>query len=271
MKYMLMMNAPRGTGDWGVMKWPAEDLKAHIAFMKRFTKALADAGELVAAEGLAPPDASQGRAGAGQRRTSGDGWPFRRGQGIPRRLLDCRCRRPRARLRDRRGRVGGTRRRRQAVEHADRSARSDERATCRGVTAPRLDAAAENLLRELAPQVLGATIRRFKDFGAAEDAVQEALVAASVQWPKEGVPDNPRGWLIHVAARRMTDYVRSDIARRDREELAVRPSVADPWSAVPRSWNDRAGRHARPVVHVLPLGADSLVGRRAHLTRCRAA
>jgi RNA polymerase sigma factor (sigma-70 family) len=98
------------------------------------------------------------------------------------------------------------------------------------VTAPRLDAAAENLLRELAPQVLGATIRRFKDFAAAEDAVQEALVAASVQWPKEGVPDNPRGWLIHVAARRMTDYVRSDTARRDREELAARPSVADPWS-----------------------------------------
>jgi predicted RNA polymerase sigma factor len=91
------------------------------------------------------------------------------------------------------------------------------------VTAPRLDAAAENLLRELAPQVLGATIRRFKDFAAAEDAVQEALVAASVQWPKEGVPDNPRGWLIHVAARRMTDYVRSDTARRDREELAARP------------------------------------------------
>ena len=55
MKYMLMMNAPRGTGDWGVMKWPAADLQAHIAFMKRFTKALADAGELVGAEGLAPP------------------------------------------------------------------------------------------------------------------------------------------------------------------------------------------------------------------------
>lgn len=55
MKYMLMMNAPRGTGDWGVMKWPAEDLQAHIKFMKGFTKALSDAGELVAAEGLAPP------------------------------------------------------------------------------------------------------------------------------------------------------------------------------------------------------------------------
>jgi hypothetical protein len=52
---MLMMNAPGGSGDWGIMKWPATEIQAHIAFMKRFTKALADAGELVAAEGLAPP------------------------------------------------------------------------------------------------------------------------------------------------------------------------------------------------------------------------
>lgn len=55
MKYMLMMNAPRGTGDWGVMTWPAADLQAHIKFMKDFSKGLAAAGELVAAEGLAPP------------------------------------------------------------------------------------------------------------------------------------------------------------------------------------------------------------------------
>jgi hypothetical protein len=56
MKYMLMMNAPRGTGDWQVLKWPPEDLKAHINFMKRFDKELREAGELVAAEGLAGPD-----------------------------------------------------------------------------------------------------------------------------------------------------------------------------------------------------------------------
>jgi RNA polymerase sigma factor (sigma-70 family) len=97
------------------------------------------------------------------------------------------------------------------------------------VTIPALDANAENLLRELAPQVLGSVVRRFKDFAAAEDAVQEALVAASVQWPKEGIPDNPRGWLIHVATRRMTDFFRSETARRDREELAAKPTV-DPWS-----------------------------------------
>jgi RNA polymerase sigma factor (sigma-70 family) len=75
----------------------------------------------------------------------------------------------------------------------------------------------ENLLRDLVPQVLGAVVRRFGDFAAAEDAVQEALLAASQQWPTHGVPDNPRGWLIHVAARRMTDHIRADIARRRRE------------------------------------------------------
>ena len=81
-----------------------------------------------------------------------------------------------------------------------------------------LDRATENLLRELAPQVLGALVRRFGDFSAAEDAVQEALLEASVQWPAEGLPDNPRGWLIRVAHRRMTDHLRSEIARRRREE-----------------------------------------------------
>jgi predicted RNA polymerase sigma factor len=75
----------------------------------------------------------------------------------------------------------------------------------------------EHLLRELAPQVLGAIVRRYGNFAAAEDAVQEALLAAAMQWPNEGVPDNPRGWLIKVAARRTTDQLRSEIARRRRE------------------------------------------------------
>ncbi len=79
------------------------------------------------------------------------------------------------------------------------------------------DAAFEHLLRELAPQVLGVVIRRFRDFAAAEDAVQEALLAAALQWPTEGVPDNPRAWLIQVAGRRMTDAIRAELARRRRE------------------------------------------------------
>jgi RNA polymerase sigma factor (sigma-70 family) len=84
-----------------------------------------------------------------------------------------------------------------------------------------LDPQAEQLLRELAPQVLGAIMRRYRDFAASEDAVQEALVAAALQWPDEGVPDNPRGWLIHVASRRMTDLARSESARRRRESVAA--------------------------------------------------
>jgi RNA polymerase sigma factor (sigma-70 family) len=84
-----------------------------------------------------------------------------------------------------------------------------------------LDANTEHLLRELTPQVLGAVIRRFRDFAAAEDAVQEASLAAATQWPREGVPENPRAWLIQVASRRMTDYIRSETARRRRETAAA--------------------------------------------------
>ena len=85
-----------------------------------------------------------------------------------------------------------------------------------------------HLLRDLAPQVLGAVIRRFHDFAAAEDAVQEALLAAAVQWPAEGVPENPRGWLIQVALRRMLDHIRSESSRRNREnEVALEASRAE--------------------------------------------
>lgn len=96
-----------------------------------------------------------------------------------------------------------------------------------------LDARAEHLLRELAPQVLGAVIRRFRDFAASEDAVQEALIAAVTQWPRDGVPDNPRGWLIQVASRRMTDDVRSELARRRREAIVVSLVPAEMQIALP--------------------------------------
>jgi len=76
----------------------------------------------------------------------------------------------------------------------------------------------EQLLRELTPQVLGALTRRHRDFAAAEDATQEALLAASTQWPLEGVPDNPAGWLYRIAMRRLSDHARSEAARRRREE-----------------------------------------------------
>jgi RNA polymerase sigma factor (sigma-70 family) len=79
----------------------------------------------------------------------------------------------------------------------------------------------EDLLREQAPQVLGVLVRRFGDFGSAEDAVQEALIAAARHWPAEGVPANPRGWLIQTAVRKMTDQLRSEQARRRREDAAA--------------------------------------------------
>jgi RNA polymerase sigma factor (sigma-70 family) len=85
------------------------------------------------------------------------------------------------------------------------------------VTAVQLD----RLLRELNPQVLGAVVRRYGQFDACEDAVQEALLAAAVQWPEQGIPENPRGWLITVASRRMTDQLRSEIARERREAAAA--------------------------------------------------
>jgi RNA polymerase sigma factor (sigma-70 family) len=86
------------------------------------------------------------------------------------------------------------------------------------VTTPQ---AVEGLLRELAPQVLGALVRRYGRFGDCEDAVQEALLAAALQWPEQGLPDNPRGWLITVASRRLTDELRGDSARRQREARAA--------------------------------------------------
>jgi predicted RNA polymerase sigma factor len=79
----------------------------------------------------------------------------------------------------------------------------------------------EDLLRDLAPQVLGVVVRRSGDFAAAEDAVQEALLAAALHWPADGAPDSPRGWLIQAALRRLTDQVRSDQARRRREADAA--------------------------------------------------
>jgi RNA polymerase sigma factor (sigma-70 family) len=87
----------------------------------------------------------------------------------------------------------------------------------------------EGLLRDLAPQVLAALVRRYgpEQFHLCEDATQEALLAAAVQWPAEGIPDGPRGWLVTVAGRRLIDLVRSEQSRRERED---RIAIATPQS-----------------------------------------
>ncbi|MBL8970127.1 MAG: RNA polymerase sigma factor [Myxococcales bacterium] len=84
-----------------------------------------------------------------------------------------------------------------------------------------VDDSPAQLLRELTPQVVGTLVRRHRDFAAAEDAVQEALLAATLQWPRDGLPDNPRAWLLHVATRRLTDQQRSEAARKRREQVTV--------------------------------------------------
>ena len=102
---------------------------------------------------------------------------------------------------------------------------------------------AEDLLRTLAPQVLGVLVRRHGQFYACEDAVQEALLAAAVQWPERGLPEHPRSWLVTVATRRLTDEWRSERARRDREvAVAAREpayaAVAPPADEEPPAEDD---------------------------------
>jgi RNA polymerase sigma factor (sigma-70 family) len=86
----------------------------------------------------------------------------------------------------------------------------------------------EDRLRELAPQVLAVLFRRSGDFDGCEDAVQEALLAAARQWPAEGVPGNPKGWLITVASRRLTELWRNESARRRRERTAAAQAPPGP-------------------------------------------
>jgi RNA polymerase sigma factor (sigma-70 family) len=110
------------------------------------------------------------------------------------------------------------------------------------------DRHAEDLLRRLAPQVLGALVRRYGHFDTAEDAVQEALLAAAIQWPRDGVPDHPRGWLITVASRRLTDLLRSEQARQRREDAVARWTLPEQWLA-PAA--DRAAAHSDDTLILL--------------------
>src|SRR3954467_6743766 len=110
----------------------------------------------------------------------------------------------------------------------------------------------EDLLRALAPQVLGALVRRFGHFDLAEDAVQEALLAAATQWPRDGLPHSPRGWLITVAARRLTDLLPAEQAppgggpprrppgrpRRRREDPLAQWALTEPVPGPPPGSDD---------------------------------
>ncbi|HET6953962.1 MAG TPA: DUF6596 domain-containing protein [Acidimicrobiales bacterium] len=111
-----------------------------------------------------------------------------------------------------------------------------------GLIPPTPAAGHEDLLRRLAPQVLGAVVRRYGHFDAAEDAVQHALLAGASQWPEDGVPGDPRAWLITVASRRLIDLLRQEQARRRREDMVARRAVPDqdlaPSADGPRDGDD---------------------------------
>jgi len=142
----------------------------------------------------------------------------------------------------------------------------------------------EELLRQLTPQVLGALLRRYGQFDLCEDAVQEALLAAAVQWPERGIPESPRGWLITVASRRMTDQLRGESARRRREETAAALSPSDGLVAMvrgPRAGldllatldaDDRlAGHHRLDAVsaHLLEMAGDTVAARERYRAAAR--
>ncbi|MGC5017303.1 RNA polymerase sigma factor [Micromonospora sp. DT47] len=100
----------------------------------------------------------------------------------------------------------------------------------------------EYVWRDCAPHVLAALVRRYGDFDAAEDAAQDALLAAARQWPAEGVPDNPRGWLIRVASRRLVDQRRAEYARADRERAMARQAPPDALLAPAADATGASGR-----------------------------
>ncbi|MGZ4613655.1 MAG: sigma factor, partial [Kineosporiaceae bacterium] len=106
------------------------------------------------------------------------------------------------------------------------------------------DVSVEDVWRASAPHVLAALVRRYGDVDAAEDALQEALLAASHQWPRDGRPDDPQAWLIRVASRRVLDYRRSDWARAQREQAAARLSTADERQTAAADAADAADRDA---------------------------
>jgi RNA polymerase sigma factor (sigma-70 family) len=115
---------------------------------------------------------------------------------------------------------------------------------------PASNSEAEDLLRQVAPQVLGAVVRRYGHFDTAEDAVQEALLAAATQWPEDGVPSNPRGWLIRVASRKLVDLLRSEQARQRREDTVAQRVLPEDWLA-PSADHDHAVNEADDTLVLL--------------------
>jgi RNA polymerase sigma factor (sigma-70 family) len=111
----------------------------------------------------------------------------------------------------------------------------------------------DELWRAVTPQVIGALVRRYRDFDRAEEAAQEALLAAATQWPDEGLPDDPKAWLIRVASRRLVDGLRSDVARARRELVDATRTPDDALVSPPPDAGARAGAERDDTLTLLLL------------------
>ena len=233
MKYLLLAYTPADGWDAATADTPSEEALAAFATYQKFEEELRATGEFVSSEGLGHPavsdDGAQDRVRGRRHRRA-----VRRAEGGAGELRDHRRRQPRS--------GPSTSSPGWSTCSASRSRSGRSWATTSPDGRPRLmadarDTTVEHLLRAEAPQVLGALVRRFGRFDVAEDAVQEALIAASRQWPVDGVPAEPRSWLIRVGYRRMIDLLRSEQAR---------PAVARRRPRHPiRRWSTRP-RRGRP-------------------------
>ena len=266
-RYLLVVNFEGGVVESPMEEWKPEEVTAHLDYYRALHRELSRAASWSSPRcwpgrtwpRSSPPTAPPRRSSRTDRsRSSRNGSPATRSSTSSRR--SARSRSP-AKLSAVPG-PGGV-----ALAAADPGApgherlpptsprwrRSSSRRAASADAPPRV----EDLLRELAPQVLGALVRRYGDFDAAEDAVQEALLAASVHWPRDGVPDSPRGWLLQTAERRLIDQWRS-------EPVPARTARASrsQQEATPADVPDRDDTLIR-AVHVLPSGADAGVGDRS--------
>jgi RNA polymerase sigma factor (sigma-70 family) len=233
-RYLLAVNFDGGVVDTPMEEWKPEEITAHLDHYRALRKELVASGERVGSEVLTGPDLAKIVTADG---VSAPRWALPGVQGVAGRLSD-RGRGVRgARDRDRREDLGGAWSGRSPVAAADPGAAGYGRVTVRrrrdGGVAPagrwralNVPLGVEDLLREVAQQVLGALARRYGDFDAAEDAVQEALITAAAHWAQRGVPAHPRGWLMRTAERRLIDQWRSERSRRERERRAMLQDAA---------------------------------------------
>ena len=226
-KYLLIVDFQPGVSESPMEEWKPEEVEAHLDYYRALSRELTASGELVHITILTGPDMAKVVTSDGNGVPVVTDGPFQEFKQWVAGFQDLTWTRKREPWRSRRC----TRRARRgwqtdpatdpgAPDHGGLTLQLRRwRATWRphGRSPLTLAPDLENLLRDLAPRVLGSLTRQFGDFDEAEDAVQEALIAAADHWPQEGVPTDPYAWLMRTGERRLIDQRRSDHARTNRE------------------------------------------------------